>query len=52
MSEGSLFFQGQGAVQESLHRIASRLNQLGIPYAVVGGLALFEHGYRRFTRRR
>lgn len=49
MSEGSLFFEGKGAVQESLRRIASRLNELGVPYAIVGGMALFQHGYRRFT---
>ncbi|HEX4073319.1 MAG TPA: nucleotidyl transferase AbiEii/AbiGii toxin family protein [Planctomycetaceae bacterium] len=49
MTEGSLFFEGKGAVQESLRRIANRLNELGIPYALVGGMALFEHGYRRFT---
>jgi hypothetical protein len=49
LSEGSLFFAGEGAVQGALHRIARRLNELGIPYAVVGGMALFQHGYRRFT---
>ena len=49
MSEGSLFFEGKGAVQESLRRIAQRLNELGIPYAIAGGMALFHHGYRRFT---
>ena len=49
MSEGSLFFEGKGAVQEALRKIARRLDALGIPYAVAGGLALFRHGYRRFT---
>jgi nucleotidyltransferase AbiEii toxin of type IV toxin-antitoxin system len=49
MSEGSRFFEGRGAVQEALKRITSRLNELGIPYAVVGGMALFAHGFRRFT---
>lgn len=49
MSEGSLFFENKGAVQESLRRIARRLNELGVPYAVAGGMALFNHGYRRFT---
>jgi hypothetical protein len=49
MSEGSLFFENKGAVQESLRRIARRLDELGIPYAVAGGMALFHHGYRRFT---
>jgi hypothetical protein len=49
VSEGSLFFGGHGRVQESLRRIATRLDELRIPYAVVDGMALFEHGYRRFT---
>ncbi|HEY2759117.1 MAG TPA: nucleotidyltransferase family protein [Pirellulales bacterium] len=49
LSEGSLFFEGQGKVQEALKRITGRLNELAIPYAVVGGMALFQHGYRRFT---
>jgi hypothetical protein len=49
MSEGSLFFDGEGRVQKSLQRIAGRLDELGIPYAVAGGMALFAHGYQRFT---
>jgi hypothetical protein len=49
LSEGSKFFEGQGAVQETLLKIATRLRDLGIPYAVVGGMALFNHGLRRFT---
>lgn len=49
MSEGSLFFEGRGRVQESLRRITGRLDQLGIAYAVAGGMALFLQGYRRYT---
>lgn len=49
LSEGSRFFEGKSAVQEALRRITERLNELGIPYAVAGGLALFHHGHRRFT---
>jgi hypothetical protein len=49
MSEGSLFFEDRGKVQESLRRITRRLNELGIPYAVAGGMALYRHGFRRFT---
>jgi hypothetical protein len=49
LSEGSLFFEGKGKVQEALRRITKRLNELGIPYAVAGGMAMFQHGYRRFT---
>lgn len=49
LSEGSNFFEGKSAVQEALHKITTRLAELGIPYAVAGGMALFSHGYRRFT---
>lgn len=49
MSEGSLFFEGEGRVQKTLQRIAHRLDELGIPYAVAGGMALYAHGYHRFT---
>jgi hypothetical protein len=49
MSEGSIFFEDRGSVQATLRRICSRLDELGIPYAVAGGMALYLHGYRRFT---
>jgi len=49
MSEGSLFFDGQGRVQKSLVRIARKFDELGIEYAVADGMALFAHGHRRFT---
>ena len=49
MSEGSIFFEDRGSVQTTLRRICSRLDELGIPYAVAGGMALFLHGFRRFT---
>jgi hypothetical protein len=49
LSEGSRFFEGKSAVQDSLRKIARRLGDLGIPYAVVGGMALYRHGFRRFT---
>lgn len=49
MDEGSLFFEGQGRVHQALRKITKRLAALGIEYAVVGGMALVHHGYRRFT---
>jgi hypothetical protein len=49
LREGSMHFEEESAVQKTLRRIARRLDALGVPYAVVGGLALFFHGYRRFT---
>lgn len=47
--EGSRHFDQQNSVYRTLNRICQRLSELEIPYAVVGGLALFQHGYRRFT---
>ncbi len=49
LREGGMFFQNESEVQKSLRRITGRLNGLGIDYAVVGGMALFLHGFRRFT---
>jgi hypothetical protein len=49
LMEGSLHFDEKSAVHASLKKITARLQQLGIPYAVVGGMALFSHGVRRFT---
>jgi len=36
-------------VYESLRDITARLQELGVPYAVMGGMALVAHGYRRTT---
>lgn len=49
MNQASLFFEDKGRVRETLRRITRRLNELNIAYAVVGGMALFQHGYERFT---
>ena len=49
LSEGSRFFEDKSAVQDSLRKITRRLADLGISYAVVGGMALYKHGFRRFT---
>ena len=49
LREGSRHFEYGSAVHQTLRRLASKLEELGIPYAVVGGMALFAHGYRRFT---
>ena len=49
LSEGSVHFEEGSSVQQALRRIAQRLDELGVPYAVAGGLALFFRGYRRFT---
>ncbi len=49
LTEGSRHFEENSAVFKALHNITRRLKALGIPYAVVGGMALFQHGLRRFT---
>jgi hypothetical protein len=49
LKQGSLHFEEKSAVHDSLRRIAKRLDELGIPYAIAGGMALFMHDYRRFT---
>jgi hypothetical protein len=49
LSEGSRHFEEKSAVQDALRKVTRRLGELGIPYAVAGGMALYRHGYRRFT---
>jgi hypothetical protein len=49
LGEGSLYFEGQGEVQKAFRKITSRLGELGVSYAVAGAMAMFHHGYRRFT---
>ena len=49
MNESSLFLDEKGKLQETLKRIAQRLDQHNISYAVAGGMALFYHGHRRYT---
>jgi hypothetical protein len=49
MDEGDRHFQRDNAVFKTLRKITRRLNELGVPYAVAGGMAMFEHGFRRFT---
>jgi hypothetical protein len=49
LREGSMHFERESAVHRTLEKITRRLDELGIPYAVVGAMALFFHGFRRFT---
>lgn len=49
LREGSMHFEKESAVFKTMQGITKRLTELGIPYAVVGGMAMFLHGYRRFT---
>lgn len=49
LNEGGLFFEGKSRVHQTVERIARRLTELEVPYAVAGGMALVRHGYARFT---
>lgn len=47
--EGLAFFRGQGMLNHALGRISADLERSGIAYAVIGAIALNQHGYQRFT---
>src|SRR5438477_12874454 len=49
MAEATKYFAGGGSVHETVARISRRLDELGIPFVVCGGIAMFHHGFRRFT---
>jgi hypothetical protein len=43
------FFMGQAEVQKALDKLARTLDAHGIPYAIIGAMALNEFGYQRVT---
>ena len=47
--EGLRFFNGSGLVNQTLKQLARDLEERGIDYAVIGAIALNQHGYKRFT---
>ena len=47
--EGLRFFAGKGMINSTLNQIIRKLDERGIDYAVIGAVALNQHGYRRFT---
>jgi len=49
LREASAYFAGTGRLYSALRRLTQRLNAEGIPYALLGGLALAKHGYPRLT---
>jgi hypothetical protein len=49
MDEGDRHFQGDDSVFKTLRKIAARLDSIGVPYAIAGGMALQAHGFRRLT---
>jgi hypothetical protein len=43
------FFMGEAEVQKAMAKLVDLLDRDGIPYAVIGAMALNEFGYRRVT---
>jgi hypothetical protein len=49
LKEIDMFFQGKDPVHQTMRRLARRLEKAGISYAIVGGMAVNAHRYRRTT---
>jgi hypothetical protein len=49
LARATRFFMGTADVQLAANRLAQKLDELGIPYAIRGGLAVFAHGHERMT---
>jgi hypothetical protein len=49
LREAGAYFMKQGRLHETIHRLAARLEAEGITYALIGGMALGQHGYVRMT---
>jgi len=49
LKESDSFFGERGVVHRTLRTLADRLREETIPFAIVGGMALNLHGYRRET---
>lgn len=47
--EGLRFFRGEGMMNQTLKQLAADLDARQISYAVIGAVALNQHGYQRFT---
>jgi hypothetical protein len=47
--EATRFFMGESDVQRALEKVARLLDEDGIPYAIIGAMALNAYGYRRLT---
>jgi hypothetical protein len=47
--EGSRFFMRKGDIYATLQNLIAELDEKGLDYAVIGGMALVAYGYRRFT---
>lgn len=49
LEQGGRHFRERSEVHFALHRVCQRLSELAVPFCIVGDLAMFKHGYRRFT---
>ncbi len=49
LTEAGMFFEKQGPVWETLRDLERRLDEAGIPYVIIGGLALNAYDYPRQT---
>jgi hypothetical protein len=49
LKEIDMFFRGKDPVHQTMRRLAKRLEKAGISYAIVGGMAVNAHRYRRTT---
>jgi hypothetical protein len=49
LKEISMFFEKSAPVYQTMQRLAQQLQQAGIPYAVMGAMAVNAHGARRTT---
>jgi hypothetical protein len=49
LKEIDLFFEGRGKEHKTMRRVVEKLEKAGIPYAVMGGMAVNAHGMERTT---
>lgn len=48
-ADAQRYFRGQGFLNSALEQLEADLRRHDIDYVVIGAVALFAHGYRRFT---
>lgn len=49
LAEAGRFFMGEADVQHAMRDLVTALDELGIPYAIAGAMAVNLHGHRRET---
>src|SRR5437762_14130988 len=50
LREIDMFFQGTDRVHQTMRRVADKLEEAQIPYAIVGGMAVNAHRHERTTK--